>query len=167
MKKTVIIKPEEICDNTFGLIGNEWMLIAAEKPDGTVNFMTASWGGFGVLWHKNVCFLFVRPSRYTYEFTESSDHVTLSFFGEEYRRQLSFCGTKSGRDVDKIKECGFSVSSVDGYPVIAQARMTIKAKKLYADMIEKENFIDTSCIDDADNLHKMYVYEIVSVEKEK
>ena len=90
----------------------------------------------------------------------------MSFFDEKYRRQLSLCGTKSGRDIDKIKECGFNVSASDGYPVIEQARMTIKAKKLYADMIEKENFFDTSCIDDENNLHKMYVYEIVSVEKD-
>jgi hypothetical protein len=42
-----IIKPEEIEDNVFKLIGAEWMLVTAGKKE-SFNMMTASWGGLGV-----------------------------------------------------------------------------------------------------------------------
>lgn len=55
-----IIKPEELQKNPFTMIGKEWLLITAEK-DGKANTMTASWGGVGVLWGKNVATLYIRP----------------------------------------------------------------------------------------------------------
>lgn len=70
--------------------------------------MTASWGGVGILWNKPVAFLFIRPDRYTHGFIEENDRLTLSFYGEEYRKALQICGTESGRDTDKVKECGFT-----------------------------------------------------------
>ena len=70
------------------------------------NTMTASWGGFGILWNKPVCYVFVRPSRYTFEFMESNAGFTLSFFPKEYRKALNILGSKSGRDLDKVKLSG-------------------------------------------------------------
>lgn len=55
------IKPEEMTDNVFRLMNEDWMLVAAENA-GKVNAMTASWGGLGILWGKRVAFVFVRPS---------------------------------------------------------------------------------------------------------
>ncbi|MBR6755283.1 MAG: flavin reductase, partial [Clostridia bacterium] len=103
------IRPEELNSSVFHDIGTKWMLVSAKKPDGSVNTMTASWGALGVLWNKNVFICFVRPQRYTHEFTEASDSISIAFFGEEYRDALKLCGTKSGRDMDKIKEAGLSV----------------------------------------------------------
>ena len=54
------IKAEELGKNVFNMIGNEWMLVCAEAG-GKSNAMTASWGGMGVLWRKNVAYVFVRP----------------------------------------------------------------------------------------------------------
>ena len=50
------INAKDITDNTFTLIGDQWMLITAGTP-GNFNTMTASWGGLGVLWGKNVCYI--------------------------------------------------------------------------------------------------------------
>ena len=66
------IKPEDITDNIFQLINVDWTLIAAGNSN-KYNMMTASWAGMGNLWNKRVVFTFIRPSRYTYEFTEESD----------------------------------------------------------------------------------------------
>ena len=163
MKNYRLVSPDKFNCCPFSLIGDEWMLISAAKQDGEINFMTASWGGMGVLWGKNVCFIFVRPSRYTYEFVEESSHVSLSFFDADYRSKLVFCGTKSGRDYDKAKECGFNISVEDSCPVFEEAKITVKARKLYASMIKPDDFVDKSCIDDVNNLHKMYVYEIEEI----
>ena len=63
---------------------------------------------FGELWHEHVAFIFIRPQRYTYEFTEKAEGLTLSFFSEEYRDALKLCGRVSGRDCDKIAEAGYT-----------------------------------------------------------
>ena len=55
------IKPEEMTDNVFRLINEDWMLVAAED-EGRVNAMTASWGGLGILWGKRVAFVFCKAS---------------------------------------------------------------------------------------------------------
>lgn len=87
------INPKEIDENVIRLIGDEWMLVAAGDRE-KFNMMTASWGSMGFLWNKPVVMVFVRPQRYTYEFTEKGDMLTLSFFGEQYRRafeRVRFC----------------------------------------------------------------------------
>ena len=81
----------------FNLISKDWMLITA--GDSTkFNTMTASWGGFGYIWNRPVAYIFIRESRYTHEFMDKGDKVTLSFFSEEYRDALKLCGSQSGRD---------------------------------------------------------------------
>ena len=87
--KSIEMKP-------FEKIGSEWMLISAKKDD-RVNTMTASWGGLGVLWGKNVVTVYIRPQRYTKEFVDAQDTFTLSFFGGEYMRELGYLGKVSGR----------------------------------------------------------------------
>ena len=54
------IKTKDLNISAFDL-KNKWMLVTASKPDGTVNTMTANWGGFGYLWNKEVVFVFIRP----------------------------------------------------------------------------------------------------------
>jgi flavin reductase (DIM6/NTAB) family NADH-FMN oxidoreductase RutF len=75
------IKPSDINGSVFSDIGSKWMLISAQKPDGSINTMTASWGTMGVLWNKNIFVCFIRPQRFTHEFTEASDKISISFFG--------------------------------------------------------------------------------------
>jgi hypothetical protein len=96
-------------------------LFTATKKDGQINTMTVSWGGSGILWGREVCFVFVRPERYTFEFCENGDTATLSFFGQEKRDTLSFCGSKSGRDVDKFRQCGLSYKMEKGACVFDDA----------------------------------------------
>ena len=99
--KTMEMKP-------FEKIGSQWMLISAEK-DGKVNTMTASWGGVGVLWGKNVVTVYIRPQRYTKEFVDANDTFTLSFFDGNYMKELGYLGKVSGRDEDKIAKSGLHV----------------------------------------------------------
>ncbi len=135
------IKPESLQDNVFNLIGEEWMLITAGKPE-LFNTMTASWGTLGILWHLPVAICFIRPQRYTYEFAEASDYYTLSFLEPGNRKILQFCGTRSGRDTDKVKETGLIPLSTDlGNVFFEQSRLVLECKKLYADSIKEDAFI--------------------------
>lgn len=157
------IKPESIQDNPFSAIGKGWMLITA----GTLknyNMMTASWGGFGVLWHKNICFCVIRPHRYTYGFMEKAKYFSLSFFDKKYKSILEFCGSKSGRDVDKTKETGLTpAKDRTGAVYFKEARLVIICKKIYFQQIDPKNFLDPKIEENypKKDYHRMYVGEIV------
>lgn len=156
-----LITPGEISDNTFKLIGKDWLLITAGTKN-NFNTMTASWGGFGVLWRKNVAFIVVRPTRYTYEFLESADSFTLSFFEEKYRDVLNLCGTKSGRDLDKAAAAGITpVEDTPGLVYFDEARLVLECKKLYFHDFDPRNFLEEG-INELynDDYHRLYIGEI-------
>ena len=156
-----VTRPEELTDNAFKLIGKDWMLITA-GTSGSFNMMTASWGGLGVLWEKRVAFCFVRPTRYTYEFIERSQQFTLSFFEERLRKVLTFCGSHSGRDTDKIAATGLTPVHHGGYTYYAEARLALLCRKIYYQDISPDCFLDPRINDmyPQKDYHRMYVGEI-------
>ena len=124
------VLPEQIQDNPFKLIGKDWALVTSGTKD-SFNTMTVSWGGVGVMWGKPVAFTFIRPQRHTFGFIENNNYFTMSFFDEEYRDALNFCGTKSGRDDDKPKETGLTPAfTEDGIPYFEQAMSSETIKTL-------------------------------------
>ena len=124
------IKPEEIKDNFFDLIGKRWALLTAGNEE-RFNTMTVSWGGAGVVWGQPAVFVFVRPQRYTYEFLRTSAGFTLSFYGEEQRKALSLLGAKSGRDGDKVAESGLTPAFAHNRVYFQEARLVLFCDKLY------------------------------------
>lgn len=165
MKK---ISVSELKDNMFDAIGKEWMLVTAGTPE-KFNMMTASWGGTGILWGKPVVFIFIRPERYTYEFIEKGDTLTLSFLGEAHRDIHKICGSQSGRDIDKVAASGLKpYVTENGNIAYEQARLILECKKLYADFIDADNFVDKLLIsrwygEGHGGFHKMYILEIQNV----
>lgn len=156
------IQPEQLTDNPFKLIGKDWMLITAGSPE-KFNTMTASWGGMGVLWERKVCYIFIRPTRYTYEFAERSAFFTLSFFGEEHRKALQFCGTHSGRDTDKMKGAGLTPVKEEDFVYFSEARLVLACRKIYFQDIGAERFLDPAIgsMYPQKDYHRMYVGDIV------
>ena len=159
------IKPELLNENVFNMIGNDWLLVTAKK-DGKVNTMTASWGGAGVLWNKKVAYIFIRPQRYTKEFIDGSDKLSLSVLPEIFRKELTYLGRVSGRDEDKISKAGLTVKDYEDVPYFDEARLTFICKKLYAQEIDPECFIEKDLVGknypDKD-YHTMYVVEIEKI----
>jgi len=164
------ITPEEFNRSPFSLIGKEWMLITTEdrEKESLANAMTASWGGLGILWNTPVATIYVRPQRYTFDLIEKNDRVSLCFLGSEYKKALSLCGSKSGRDLDKIKESGLHTTSVNGTPVIEESKIIMICKKLYADDLKEEKFIDREHLSHYNgDFHRFYILEIETIlEKE-
>jgi flavin reductase (DIM6/NTAB) family NADH-FMN oxidoreductase RutF len=160
-----------IKENIFDMLQDEWMLVTAGNRE-SYNTMTASWGGFGILWRKPIAIIFVRPQRYTFEFTEDNEFFTLSFFGHgNYRKALSFCGSKSGRDFDKAQETGLTpVLTSMGGVAFQEARLVFECKKIYADNIKPEFMLDSS-IDSSiypeQDYHRFYFGEIIGCYEHK
>lgn len=159
------VNAKEFSKNPFQAIGDQWMLITAGTKE-KYNTMTASWGGVGVLWGKNVATIYVRPQRYTKEFIDQEDTFTLSFFSETYRPALALCGKVSGRDHDKVKETGLTPVFEEGNAYFEEAEFVLVCKKMYCDEINPANFKDSDI--DAKNYpnkdyHVMYIGEILKV----
>ncbi|MDE5763693.1 MAG: flavin reductase family protein [Ruminococcus sp.] len=156
----------ELQFNPFTKIGKEWMLLTGGTMD-KFNTMTASWGQLGVLWNKNVLTCYIRPNRYTYEFVENGDMFSASFFGEEFRKVLSFCGSHSGRDCDKIAETGLVPSEFDGTVGFEQADMILICRKLYSYDMTENGFLTDDGIPEkffgSDPYHRAYIAEIIGV----
>lgn len=159
------IQAKQIDKNFIRMISEDWFLVGACK-EGTHNMMCASWGMIGHLWNKNVMNVYIRPTRYTYEFIEESDTFSCSFFDESYRKELTFCGTKSGREFNKSETCHFTTTIVDNTPVFDQASYTIICRKIAQYDLDPSQFIDNSIDKHYKNdYHRVYIGEIIKVLK--
>lgn len=157
------IDPKTLTDNVFKAIGSDWMLITAGTPDHW-NTMTASWGGMGILWGKNVIFCVIRPGRYTFEFMEKHDAFSLSFFDASWKKALNLCGTESGRDIDKASATGLiPIAGNHGTVAFEQARLILECKKLYWHDLNPDHFLNTELMNHYPirDFHRMYVAEIL------
>lgn len=154
-------------ESAIKLIGTDWMLISAGSLETDFNMMTASWGGLGWLWEKPVAFIFVRPQRYTFQFTEREDYFTICFFEETYRDILLKMGSVSGRNFDKMHDSGLSpVSTENGSVGFSEAKIVIECKKVYSTVIQEEEFIDVDIVLSKypkKDFHTMYIGEIINV----
>jgi len=156
------ISPFDVDGNPFRMLDKDWMLITAGDM-GSFNMMTASWGGFGILWDKPVAYCVIRPQRHTYTFMEKASRFTLSFFTEEHREALNICGSMSGRNVDKVKESGLTpVAGKPGGVYFVQARLVMECTKIYFNDIDPRNFLDPGIAGNypKKDYHRLYVGEI-------
>lgn len=161
------ILPLNIEENAFKLIGDDWMLITAEK-DGIANTMTASWGGVGVFCGKNVVFAFIRPQRYTREFVDDAQSFSVSVLPESFRNQLNYLGKTSGRDENKIKKSGLTLEHCDNVPYFAEADIAIICKKMCRVELNENSFIQKELCDKfftQKDFHILYIGEIVKTLK--
>ena len=95
---------------------------------------------------------------------DREEYFTLSFFDESYRPQLSLCGSKSGRDVDKVKECGFTVKTAEcGAPYFEEASLVLVCRKRFAQPMDPQRMPDDvkERWYPQKDYHTMYIGEIV------
>jgi len=161
------VDPKKLDANLFSLLGDRWGLVTAGAGE-KCNTMTVSWGGAGVLWNKPVVTIYLRPQRYTKEFVDREEYFTLAFFGPEHHEHLALCGSKSGREVDKVKACGFTVrTAACGAPYFEEAELVFVCRKRFVQPMDPEAFppeYQEKFFAQKD-YHVMYIGEIVEVLK--
>lgn len=155
---------EKFETSAFEVFGKDWALLTAGSVD-SYNTMTISWGGMGTLWAKPVVTVYVKPIRYTYEFMEKSEYFTVSFYDEQYRKDLNILGTESGRDGDKVAKTALEPVNADGSVTFKQAKHTLLCKKLYRQQLDLEQFpegiADRFYVNEP--AHVMYIGEVVKI----
>ena len=158
------ISAKEIDTNLIKAISEEWMLVAAGDKD-KFNMMTASWGFAGEMWGSDCMAAVIRPQRYTMEFINNSDYFTLSFYGDN-KDIHKICGSKSGRDTDKVKLTGLTPVFSDNTVYFEEARLVIVCKKQYVQQMKEECFTDKEPLRWYNNdLHYMVIGKIEKVLK--
>ena len=163
------VDPKVLAPKILEVFGTQNALLTAGNQS-ACNTMTIGWAQMGTLWAKPVCTVYVRPERYTYEFMETNEYFTVSVLPKDMRKTLGFCGTKSGRDVDKIKECGLTVVYGAGdAPYFEEAEWVLVCKKLYAQDLAGEFVLGGEEVHGfygaKGNWHRMYVGEVLEAYK--
>jgi flavin reductase (DIM6/NTAB) family NADH-FMN oxidoreductase RutF len=166
MKRDRIL-PAALAARPVDLWNTQWLLLSAgDFAARKFNSMTVSWGSLGVLWNKPIAMCVVRPQRRTRKFMDDYETFTLCAFGEEHRRVLDVLGSKSGRDMDKVNQSGFTAEAATtvAAPVYAEAALAIECRKIYFGELDPKHFL-ADYIKPMYNsdYHRMYLGEIVAI----
>jgi flavin reductase (DIM6/NTAB) family NADH-FMN oxidoreductase RutF len=138
------------------------------KSEGKVNTMTIAWGSLGFMWYKPVFTAMVRYSRHTYDLIEKSEDFTVSFpLKGQLKKELGLCGTKSGREIDKIKEYGLTLRDGEtiGTPVIDDCDLHLECKIVFKQPMD-DSFINEEVRNKAypqGDYHVLYYGEIKKI----
>ena len=95
---------------------------------------------------------------------DAKEYFSVSFFPEEFRKQLVYCGRVSGKDEDKISGSGLTVLNDRPAPYFEEAGTVLICKKIYVGEIKPEGIVypeyDSSNYPEKD-YHIVYIGEIV------
>lgn len=160
-----LIDPAQIVLRPFHVLDEEWALLATGTSP--PNLMTVSWGGLGTLWERPMVTVYVRPVRHSYRCLETHAEYTLNFLPhDEFQTALDFCGSASGRDVDKWEETGLTAvaSSRVAVPRVVEAALTLECRVVSTFDLDPARFKDPA-IDalypDRD-YHRAYLGEVLA-----
>lgn len=120
-------------------------ILLTTKVGGKVNSMTIGWGTLGIIWERPVFVAYVRQQRYSREMLDECREFTINVPVGDYRRKiLGICGSKSGRDTDKIEAAGLTPvePEVISVPGIKELPLTLECRVLYRQEQESDQFND-------------------------
>ena len=146
-------------------------VLLTTKNGKRVNSMTISWGTLGIEWGKPLFTTFVRQHRFTKEFLDATGEFTVNIPVGEYNKQIiAVCGSKSGRDIDKIAELGLTLEEPEAVsvPGIRELPLTLECKVRYVQdqdlkLLNSENVEKWYPEEDGfRDFHTAYVAEIVA-----
>ena len=149
------------------LYNNGLLLMSGESG----NPMTIGWGTVGIVWHKSIFTILVRPSRYSFKLIEELPEFTINVPTSKMKKEVAYCGAYSGRDVNKIEKCNFHLgrSNHISVPYIKECPIHYECKIVNKnDIINSE--LDKNIISKyytQGDFHSVYFGEILGVYKEK
>ena len=154
----------EFTTDILSVFDKKWALLTAGDSD-RFNTMTISWGGLGTLWGKPVATVYVRTSRYTHDFMDTDEFFTVSFYPEECKQILGVLGSKSGRDMDKMKESGLTPVQAGESMSFREAEVTLVCRKLFKQQLDVANMPEdvAKAMYEGQAPHDMYIGEIVDI----
>jgi len=131
--------------------------------------MTIGWGTLGYVWSKPVFMILVRPNRYTFGLIENVKDFTINVLQEEFNQEIAFCGTESGRDIDKVVKCNFDMKhgECSNAFYINQSAIHYECRIIHKNKVDPVT-LEPSIIDtyyEQRDFHTIYYGEILGVFK--
>ena len=160
---------EDFNPKIFKLWDKEWLaLTSGDFAEKKFNSMTVAWGSFGIMWNKPFAMVVVRPTRHTFSFINKYDSFSLCAFPENYHEALNILGSKSGRDLDKIKAAGLTPAAMEqiAAPGFLEADLVLQCKRMYWEDLNPERFLDPAIEKNypKKDYHRMVFGEILSIQ---
>lgn len=142
------------------------VFLTVKSPEAT-NVMTIGWCMFGIMWNRPVCQVMIGTSRFTYGLLESGVDFTLSFpLDNNMGGQLAFCGSKSGRDLNKTVSCGIELAPAQktASPVVAGCSLYYECKIIAKQRLPVERVSQKDELHEkgSNNYHMVYYGEITA-----
>ncbi|UCD33363.1 MAG: flavin reductase family protein [Desulfobacterales bacterium] len=134
------------------------------KSGEMINTMTIGWATFGYIWRKPIMMIAVRSTRHTFGIIEKANDFTVSIPWENMAKEITFCGTKSGRDFDKFKACSLSVveSQSVGSPIIKVQGLHYECKIIFKAAMDPDYLAETyEALYPEKDYHTLYFGEIL------
>ena len=163
------IEINELNINVYETFAKKWALISAGNEE-SYNTMTISWGHLGSIWGHGgglpTSVVYVRPQRYTKKFVDSNDYYSICVFDEEYRQDLAYLGSHSGKDEDKVAKTKLHPVFDKKAVYFKEASLVLICRKLYAQDIKEENFVDKDVMNEvypSKDFHTLYIGEIEEI----
>ncbi|HTP57833.1 MAG TPA: flavin reductase [Spirochaetia bacterium] len=161
------IRPEDLLLPVVHVWESQWLLLASgDFAAQDWNCMTVGWGSFGVMWGRPFAQVVVRPTRHTIRFIERFDSFTLCAFPEAFRPALSWLGSHSGRDGDKVKQSGLTpvASRCVGSPSFQEAELVVECRIIYRQDLDPALFLDPTIEKNypRKDYHRVYFGEIAA-----
>lgn len=138
--------------------------IAVASDGKETNGLTIGWAGFGVLWSKMMATVYVHRARYSKHIFDGASYYSVCFFRPGYQKQLSYFGTVSGRDENKMEKGGLTVINDEKAPYFAESSVVVICR-----VMGKSDFDANSCDEGVsewylrDGVHTQYYGEIIKV----
>ncbi|MFP4058829.1 MAG: flavin reductase family protein [Candidatus Brocadiia bacterium] len=152
---------------TLAALRHPGCLLAAQGEDGQPNAMTIGWGTVGIVWGREVFVVLVRPSRYTWELLQANGGFTVNVPAPSLAQAVAFCGSASGRDVDKFAETG--LTAIPGKhvaaPLVEQCVAHYECRTIHANEVVPQaldSAVAAECYPSGD-FHTLYYGQIVGV----
>ena len=154
----------EVLNETLDKLDGDGILLVAGNPP---NPMTIGWSTIGHIWNMQIMTVLVRPVRHTFNLMESGQDFSVCVLPDQYRKELNLCGTRSGRDINKLEVCNLHVercSKVDSF-FISESTIHFECR------IVHKQFLDPATLDPAirkrfypkKDFHMVYYGEIIGI----
>lgn len=157
----------EAAQETMDQIGGGGALLVSGDSG---NPMTIGWGTIGIIWSRPLFVVLVRPSRFTFGLMEECGEFSVNVPDESLADQVEICGSKSGRDVDKIRECGFTLgkSGSISVPFLKECPIHYECRIVHKNDVSNANLADEIVRTHygAGDFHRVYYGEILGVFRE-
>ena len=164
------VDPAVATGNVFKLVGQDFTVITA-GTELNYNSMTASWGGWGILFNEPTTWCMLRANRYTLEYIRKENLYTMCYFDDVYKDQVMLFGSASGRDSDKMKRHTLTpVETPERAIAYKEAKLILECELVEVTTVHPDDFLTadsrtfiTEAYAEAHDYHKLVFGKIIGM----